>query len=352
MTRIGIAGIGFMGMVHYLTYQRLRGARVAALCEQDQKRLAGDWRGIQGNFGPAGKEMDLTGIARYDDLNAMLADESLDAIDITLPPGLHAQIAIKALRAGKHVFCEKPMALRPRDCDRMAAAAAKAGRLLMVGHVLPFYPEYAWAYKTVQSGKYGRMLGGAFRRVISDPQWLPHYWSAQRVGGPMLDLHVHDAHFIRLLFGMPDQVVSVGRMRDDLAQFWHTQFHFANQDYVVEATSGTIDQQGRPFEHGFEIHLERATLMFDFAVLGSTGRMLCQPTLLDDKGRVKHPKLSAGDPMDAFRAELREILRAIRTGEPSPILDGALARDAIVICQKQTESLRKGRPVKIGAKKQ
>jgi predicted dehydrogenase len=120
---------------------------------------------------------------------------------------------------------------------------------------------------------------------------------------------------------------------------------------VVEATSGTIDQQGRPFAHGFEIHLERATLAFDFAVLGSAGRMLCEPTLLDDKGRVKHPKLSDGDPMNAFQAELREILRAIRTGEPSPILDGSLARDAIVLCQKQTESLRQGRPVKVVTKK-
>jgi len=66
---------------------------------------------------------------------------------------------------------------------------------------------------------------------------------------------------------------------------------------------------------------------------------------------VKHPKLSDGDPMNAFQAELREILRAIRTGQPSPILDGSLARDAIVLCQKQTESLRKGRPVKVVTKK-
>ena len=350
MIRIGIAGIGFMGMVHYLTYQRIRGARVAALCEQDSKRLAGDWREIQGNFGPTGKNMDLSGIARYGDLDEMLDDESLDVIDVTLPPGLHAEIAIKALRAGKHVFCEKPMALTPRDCDRMSAAATKADRLLMVGHVLPFYPEYAWAYKTIQSGKYGQLLGGSFRRVISDPQWLPNYWSADRVGGPMLDLHVHDAHFIRLLFGMPDKVTSQGRLHCELAQFWHTQFHYTDQPYVVEATSGTIDQQGRPFEHGFEIHLERATLAFDFAVIGGEGRMLLEPTLFDVKGRVKHPKLSDGDPMNAFHNELREILRSIRTGQPSPILDGALARDAIVICQKQTESLCKGRPVKVRTK--
>ena len=59
---IGIAGIGFMGMTHYLAYQKIRGAKVAALCEQDPKRLAGDWRTIKGNFGPQGQIMDLKGI--------------------------------------------------------------------------------------------------------------------------------------------------------------------------------------------------------------------------------------------------------------------------------------------------
>ena len=62
MIRVGIAGIGFMGMTHYLAYQKIRGVKVAALCEQDPKRLAGDWRTIKGNFGPPGEIMDLGGI--------------------------------------------------------------------------------------------------------------------------------------------------------------------------------------------------------------------------------------------------------------------------------------------------
>ncbi len=347
MIRVGIAGIGFMGMVHYLSYQKIRGVKVAALCEQDKKRLAGDWRDIQGNFGPAGKKMDLRGIATYTKLDDMLADESLDLIDITLPPALHAEIAIKALRAGKHVFCEKPMALAPSDCRRMDAAAKKAKRQLLVGHMLPFNPEYAWAIKTIQSGKYGRLLGGSFRRVISDPLWLKHYWSAEQAGGPMLDLHVHDAHFIRLLFGLPEKVTTQGRMRNNLAEFWHSQFSFANHDYVVGATSGTTNQQGRAFNHGFEIQLEKATLLFEFAVIGGEGRYLCEPTLLDSRGKVQKPKLSDGDPMIAFQAEIREVARCIRTNKPSDILNSGLARDAIILCQKQTESLRRGRPVRV-----
>jgi len=346
MIRVGIAGLGFMGMVHTLSYQKLRGFRIAAMCEQDKKRLAGDWRTIQGNFGPPGKKMDLSGIDKYTDFDEMLADPDLDLIDLTLPPGLHADMTIRALQAGKHVFCEKPMALELRDCKRMTRAAEKAGKLLLIGHVLPFFPEYAWAYKVIQSGKYGSLLGGSFKRIISDPAWLPNFWKADRVGGPMLDLHIHDAHFIRLLFGKPESVTTQGRTRGDLAEFWHTQFQFADQNFVVQATSGTIGQQGRSFTHGFEIHLEEATLMFDFTVLGKEGSYLCEPTLLDSRGRVQRPKMPDGDPMNAFKAEIQEVGRSLRENRPSEILGADLAQDAIQICQKQTASLLRGKPVK------
>ena len=131
MIRVGIAGIGFMGMIHYLAYQKLKGVKVAALCEKDQARLAGDWRTIKGNFGPAGTKMDLSGLDTYEELDEMLANPKLDVIDICLPPAAHAEVAIKALRAGKHVFCEKPLALDPSDATKRVATAKKAGKQLM-----------------------------------------------------------------------------------------------------------------------------------------------------------------------------------------------------------------------------
>ena len=82
MVNVGIAGVGFMGMIHYLSYQKVRGAKVRALCEKDKKRLAGDWRSIKGNFGPQGTEMELKGIDRYEELG-----------DLLLQIVLHAQIA-------------------------------------------------------------------------------------------------------------------------------------------------------------------------------------------------------------------------------------------------------------------
>ncbi len=347
MIRAGLVGLGFIGWIHWLAYRKVGGVRIAAICETDKRRLAGDLRGLQGNFGPPGEQIDLTGISAYAQLDDLLADPQVDLVDIALPTSLHADMAIRALEAGKHVFCEKPMALRPADCERMVDAARKANRLLMIGHVLPFFSEYDWALKTIRGGEYGAIRGGAFRRIIANPTWLKDFWSADRIGGPMLDLHVHDAHFIRLVFGMPQEVVTCGRMRDGLPEFWHSQFRFADRELVVEATSGTIDQQGRPFTHAFEVHLERATLMFDFAVIGGEGRYLCEPTLLDDQGGAQRAQLSGGDPIDAFANELCEVVRCVRDGQASEILGAILAQDAMRICESQLVSLQRGTPVKV-----
>jgi predicted dehydrogenase len=347
MIRVGLIGIGFIGWIHWLAYQRLGGARVAAISESNPQRLTGDWRGIKGNFGPPGEQVALTGIATYANLDDLLRDPQVDLVDITLPTSLHADVAVRALEAGKHVLCEKPMALRLADCERMVAAARKADRLLMVGHVLPFFSEYDWALKTIRSGEFGRIRGGSFRRVISDPTWLTNFWSPDHIGGPMLDLHIHDAHFIRLLFGMPQEVTTAGSQRNGLPEFWHSQFRFADRDLVVEATSGTINQQGRAFTHAFEIHLDEATLAFDFAVIGGAGQYLCKPMLLDNKGGVTYPELPGGDPIDAFVNELREVTQAVRDGKASETLGAILAQDAMRMCEAQATSLRTAKPASL-----
>ena len=86
MTRVGIVGIGFMGMVHYLSYAKLQGIEVVAMCDNNPDRIKGDWTGIQGNFGPPGEQMDLSHLALYKTPSEMIADSNVDLIDITLPP--------------------------------------------------------------------------------------------------------------------------------------------------------------------------------------------------------------------------------------------------------------------------
>jgi predicted dehydrogenase len=347
MIKVGIAGLGFMGMIHYLAYQKLRGVRVAAVCDTRPERLAGDWRSIKGNFGPPGERMDLSGLNTYLSTDEMLADAQLDMIDVCLPPALHAGVTTAALAAGKHVLCEKPIALKTADAQRMVAAARESGKLLAIGHVLPFFPEYQFAYRAVAGGKYGGLLSASFKRIISDPLWLPDFYNPEVTGGPMIDLHIHDAHFIRLLCGMPLAVHSLGRMRGRVVESFSTQFDYGPGGPLITASSGVINQQGRTFTNGFEICLEKATLLFDFSVLADKPVTSMPLTVLTANGKVLQPALGSGDPIDSFAAELTEATRAVRHVSPSPLLDGELARDALILAQKQTESVQKQRKVKV-----
>jgi predicted dehydrogenase len=344
MIRVGIAGLGFMGMVHYLTYQKLPGVKVVAICDRSPTKLSGDWTSIRGNFGPPGSIMDLTGVSCHQSLDDLMADPQVDLVDITLPPAMHREVTIRALQAGKHVFCEKPMALKLGDCDQMIVASQATGRHLLIGHVLPYFPEYAWALKVIDSGEFGALIGGTFKRLISDPSWLANYWDPNAVGGPLLDLHVHDAHFIRLLFGMPTRVNSTGSIRDGLPEQWHSLFEFSDPRQFAHASCGAIPQPNRPFCHGFEIRLAKATLVFEFTVSSksngeTTAGYTVPPTILTEDGECIEVSLGNGDPMLAFESELSTVVHSIANSIIPPSLSCDLARDAIAICELEKESL-------------
>jgi predicted dehydrogenase len=337
MLKIGITGLGFMGMIHYLAYQKLEGVQVTAICETIPERRKGDWTSIKGNFGPQGTMMDLSGISVYADLNEILADSNVDLLDICLPPNAHATTAIAALNAGKHVLSEKPIALKLEDADRMVAAAETNHKLFMVAHVLPFFTSYAFVYEAVQSQRYGKLLGGHFNRVISDPVWLKNFYDMNTIGGPLLDLHIHDAHFIRLLFGLPKTVQSSGRLRGGTPEYFSSQFLYDDSSILVTSNSGCIFQQGRPFMANFEVHFEKATLVLDGAV----------PTILTEDGKVEQANLPNLDEIGVFTNELKEVTASVQRGQVSPILGGQLARDALYLALKEMESIQTRKPVNL-----
>ncbi len=337
MINIGITGLGFMGMMHYLAYQRLEGVKVTAICETIPERRAGDWTGIQGNFGPRGTMMDLSGVATYENLADMLADPNVDVVDICLPPSAHAAAAIAALNAGKHVLSEKPIALKLDEADAMVAAAERNKKSFMVGHVLPFFPAYAFVYEAATTKRYGKPLGGHFNRVISDPTWLKNFYDMNTTGGPLLDLHIHDAHFIRLLFGMPKMVQSAGRLRGDVPEYFSSQFLFDDPDILVTSISGCIFQQGRPFMANFEVHFEKATLV------STPGGV----DILTEDGKIEQATLPNLDDVGVFANEMQEVTDSIRAGRVSPILGGQLARDALFLALKEMQAIQTRQPAKV-----
>src|SRR5215475_12136779 len=240
MVRIGLVSVGFMGMIHFLASRKLKDAQVVAICSRDEKKLAGDWRSIQGNFGPRGEMMDLSGIKKYRELDDMLADKDIDVIDVCNPTHLHPETAIKALEAGKHVLVEKAIALDTKDADAMLEAARKAKKLLMVAHVLPFFPEFAFAAQAIRGGQFGKLLGGHFKRVISKPDWSADIGDASKTGGPAIDLHIHDTHFIGLLCGVPKQVYSTGVVSGDAVDYLTTLYLYGPSGPAVTCSSGAV----------------------------------------------------------------------------------------------------------------
>jgi predicted dehydrogenase len=347
MVGIGIVGIGFMGMIHYLAARRVEGARVVALCSRDPKKLAGDWTSIQGNFGPRGTQMDLAGISLYDDYAAMLADPQVDLVDLCVPNDQHAPMAIQALRAGKPVLVEKPIALTMDDADAMVAASQEAGQPLMVGQVLPFVPEFAFAYEAVGSGRYGGLRAAHFTRVISRPDWSSEIADPAKSGGPAIDLHIHDTHFISLLCGVPRAVHSRGVVENGAVVHLTTHYVFDTPSLAVSCVSGALSQSGRPFTHAFELYLDRATIAFEFANLGGQGHVAMPLSVILPDGSVERPELGGGDPVDGFVCELSVAVEAVASGRTAPMLSGDLARQALLLCLAEVDSVRTGRVVEL-----
>lgn len=341
MVRVGIAGLGFMGVTHYRAYKKIRGARVEAVATRDPKKLQGDWRSVGGNLPtPIGGFEDLSGIRRYSNLDDLFSDPDIDMIDICLPSYLHAEAAIKALRNGKHVFVEKPIALTVEDADKMVKVAKEQGRYLMVGQVLRFFPEFALIKRMQQEGKYGKIRGAFFKRVITRPTWSDWFSDPQKSGGAVVDLHIHDSDFVQYLFGMPKAVFSRGLIGENGdVEYIFTQYIFDDPDLCVSAESGMIAMSGLTFEHGYAVYFERATVRFD-SLWGNP------PLLFTQDGKKKRVRVAQ---RDAFVDELSYAINCIRKGVEPEIISGEAARNSLLICLKEKESVLTGKPVEISA---
>jgi predicted dehydrogenase len=252
-------------------------------------------------------------------LEALVKLPQVDVIDICLPPHLHVDAACYAMEHGKDVFIEKPVALTLEGCQRIQETSRKTGQLALVAHVLPYMGPFAYATELVRSGKYGPAIGGYFKRVISDPTWIPDFYQADKVGGPLVDLHVHDLHWIQLLFGKPKSTHAVGRLHGSVAKYVHVLYEFESPDIAVSSSSGVIDGPGRPFTHAFELHLRDATVHFEFAAHSDAAESMPLKVITRD-GQVLRPELPAADDIDAFEAEIGEMAQSVLSRQSSPRL--------------------------------
>jgi predicted dehydrogenase len=346
---VGVVGIGFMGMTHFRAYRQVPGARVVAICTRDPQKLAGDWSRIRGNFGePGSPNENLEGIARYSKFEDLVADPQVDLVDICTTSHLHSSMAISALRAGKHVLVEKPIALRPADAGKMLRAAAAAKRQLLVAQVLPYIPEFRFALEVIRSGSYGPLLAGHLRRIISRPDWSADIADPEKTGGPVIDLHIHDNHFVVLACGAPRGVYARGTIEDGVVTHVESVYDFGRDGPALSASSGFLAQKEREFSSGFEFYFEKASLYYDGPPLQGHGMPL---TVVSADRGVWHPELPPSGPQDWFVAELTQAVRAISEGDDPGPLAPQPAAVALEISVAEARSAHTGRPVRLRTEK-
>lgn len=334
MINVAIIGVGGIAGGHIAAYQELENARLVALCDKVPERAQGKGRTITTNL-ETKEQQPLEVKKAYTDYRDCLADPEVEMVDICLPSDLHAPVTIAALEAGKHVLCEKPMALTVADCDRMIAAARINNRLLMIAQVIRFWPEYLVLKDAVDTGKYGKLRTATFRRISSVPLWTSDGWMTdpKRGGGVTLDLHVHDADFINYLLGLPREVYARGvfekyGLADVMCEYRY------DDDKVIFAESAWMPAPNVAFRMPFMAYFEKA--VFDFSEHDY------KLTVYPVDGEPFTPELSS---IGAMTAEIKYFIKCIEQGKQPAEAMPLSTRETIRMLMAEEESIRTGRPV-------
>jgi predicted dehydrogenase len=254
--KTAVLGLGFMGSMHVRALTEMPGAKLVAVCSDVEKQLTGDLSSVQGNLGGPGQRFDFTGVKPYRQIPDLLADPEIEAVDICLPTFLHEETAIAALRAGKHVLVEKPMALDGAGARRMIAAARESGRLLMCAQVLRFLPEYV-VLKDAMAGL-GAVRSASFERRCAQPAWGGWLKDSTKSGGGVFDLLIHDIDACLWLFGMPRAVAATGSGNWVDGQLYYDGF-------TVGVEGGWQDSPAYPFCMEYRVTMERGTVEYSSA---------------------------------------------------------------------------------------
>jgi predicted dehydrogenase len=307
-----------MGCTHLKALGAVRGAELVAVYSQDEKKLAGDLTSVHGNLGSGGEKVDLSSVTHHRQLEAVLADPDVEAIDICLPTDLHEAVAVEALRAGKHVLVEKPMALDSYGVDRMLTAASRYKRTLMTAHVLRFLPAYVALRCALRSQQPGPVRFAMFRRRCAAPGWSGWLKDASRSGGGVFDLLIHDVDMCLHLFGKPEAVCATGYA--DLARgidCIDAQF-FYPQGGVVSITGGWHHPGAYPFSMEYTVTVEGGTIEYS-----SAGRA---PTLYSPDGSEQ---LLDGGVQDGYAAEIDYFIECCNRRMPPELCPPRESADAV-----------------------
>lgn len=321
--RWGVIGLGWFGEIHADTLADMAGIELTAFSTRRSERL-----------NELADRYDVPG--RYTDYKGLLADPNVDAVSITTHINDHRDIAIDALRAGKHVLLEKPMAPTVEDCDKIVEAARQSDRMFMVGHICRFDPRVALAKQAIDEGRLGRILSMHARRNLSKAIGEANL---DKISALMGD-GIHDADLMLWFTGAapvsvyaqevhpgpckyPDCAWAMMRLDNGAVGVIESIWHLPNTTpYTIDARMEIIGTEGALYvncgQAGLEIHASDGL---------STPDTMYWPTVF-------------GERFGILRAELQYFANCIVQGETPDRITPEQSRDVIGLIEAAAESSR------------
>jgi UDP-N-acetylglucosamine 3-dehydrogenase len=327
--RIGLVGCGLFGESHLQAFRAVRAADIAAVFDTDAGRAK-----------QIATEFSIPKVCSS--LKEICSLPELQAIDVVTPEETHLEPVLTAIKAGKHVFVEKPLATDMADCARMIEAADAAGRYLMVGQILRFETKYAMIKDEVDRGSFGKIVSmHARRNRLKD--LLPRYGRTH----PVVENSIHDIDL--MLWYTGDRVKRVrGYGRKAVATkhadtFWGILEFEGGAIGVVETIWLLPKAAGIMLDDSFELVGDRGV-----------GNVRLEPgslTLWRDAGAetpdVSYDPRVGGTARGALRDELAYFCECVQDNRPPKAITAIEAKRAVRVALALVESAASERDVKI-----
>ena len=322
--RVGLVGCGVMGTA--LAEATVAGpGEIVAVADVDSGR--------------AQAAADKFGCEPFAGVEALARKANIDAVIVATPPFQHCASVLVAAEAGKHVFCEKPLALSVRDCRRMIEACGKSGVKLMVGQVLRYMPPFAKMKQIVDSGELGQPAMVCTTRLHKERPERSQGWrmSKTKSGGTLLGVSVHEFDYMCCILGEPKSVfaraakfVATPRDYPDLVV---TTVEF-NEGRFGSLTSGVCASS--------DLYLAQILCTEGSVFLENWSAVTCGRFGED----VRQVPLEGDQTESAVEREVREFLEAVSDDKPVTI-PGEDGLRAVALACAAYESAEKGQVVAI-----
>jgi predicted dehydrogenase len=317
---IGIIGAGGIARAHMTAISAIEETAVGAVFDIEPERA----RAAAAEFGG---RICAT-------LEELLADEDVQAVHVCTPHAVHAEQVIAAAHAGKHVLVEKPMALSVADCDRMLDACRQAGRVLMVGQVLRYWPGHRQARRLIAAGRIGRVDHMMRRRYsLFAPSGQRSWYADPQIGGNcvLYAFGSHEYDFLHWLIDSP--VVRVyARGTESAARYRGQKDSFTT---VMTHASGTVSVLSQS--------VSSHAGAWDQHVVGSGGSLFLTPQKLMIDGEEVDLE---GLPAEGMERQIAEFAACCLHGG-TPDASGDSARHTYAIIEAAQRSDQRGEPVEL-----